>query len=108
MREGNSLILTLIKSVSGEENRFKRINVQKIVPLAEVVKKPITEVTFNLKSRKELDEISRILTNEGSTLVNINISDENNSLSIRLNNKRNLDRKMLNILRNKEISSIIH
>ena len=108
LREGNSLILTLIKSVSGEENRFKRINVQKIVPLAEVVKKPITEVTFNLKSRKELDEISRILTNEGSTLVNINISDENNSLSIRLNNKRNLDRKMLNILRNKEISSIIH
>ena len=108
LREGNSLILTLIKSVSGEENRFKRINVQKIVPLAEVVKKPITEVTFNLKSRKELDEISRILTNEGSTLVNINISDENNSLSIRLNNKRNLDRKTLNILRNKEISSIIH
>ena len=33
LKEGNSLILTLIKSVSGEENRFKRINVQKIVPL---------------------------------------------------------------------------
>ena len=30
LKEGNSLILTLVKSISDDQNRFKRINVQKI------------------------------------------------------------------------------
>ena len=58
LKEGNSLILTLKKSISNEENRFKRINVQKIVSLKDLLNKPIQEITFNLKSSKELDEIS--------------------------------------------------
>ena len=34
--EGNSLMLTLVKSISDEANRFKRINVQKIVSLKDL------------------------------------------------------------------------
>ena len=44
-----------MKSLSNEENRFKRINVQKITSLQDLLNKPINEVTFNLKSLKELD-----------------------------------------------------
>ena len=107
LKEGNSLILSLVKSISADENRFKRINVQKIGSLLELLNKPIAEITFNLKSLEELDEISKFLPKNGETLVKINLSDENNDFNFRLKNKRDIDRKTLNLLRNKEISAII-
>ncbi|MEK9674360.1 MAG: DNA polymerase III subunit alpha, partial [Candidatus Pelagibacter ubique] len=36
LKEGNSLILTLVKNISNDENRFKRINVQKIASLKDL------------------------------------------------------------------------
>ena len=107
LKEGTSLILTLVKSVSNEENRFKRINVKKIASLKDLLSKPIEEITFNLKSLKELDEISKFLYKNGDTLINIKLKDENNNLRFQLKNKRNIDRKTINLLRNKEISTII-
>ena len=107
MKEGSSFILTLVKSISDEENRFKRINVQKIASLPELINKPIEEVLFNLKSLNELNEISKIIPDDGNTIVKIKLRDQNNELDFTLKNKRNIDRKMLNIIRNKEISAII-
>ena len=107
LKEGSSIILTLVKSISNEENRFKRINVQKIASLSELINKPIEEVLFNLKSLKELSEISKIIPDDGNTIVKIKLRDQNNELDFTLQNKRNVDRKMLNIIRNKEISAII-
>ena len=46
LKEGNSLILTLIKNITDDENRFKRINVQKIASLKELFNSPINEVCF--------------------------------------------------------------
>ena len=40
--------------------------------------------------------------------VTININDENNDISFKLKNKRLIDRKAINILRNNDISTIIH
>ena len=107
LKEGSSIILTLAKSVSDEENRFKRINVQKIASLSELINRPIEEVLFNLKSLKELNEISKIIPNKGNTVVRIKLRDPNNELDFKLKNKRNIDRKILNIIRNKEIFAII-
>jgi DNA polymerase-3 subunit alpha len=45
---------------------------------------------------------------EGTTQVTININDENNDISFKLKNKRLIDRKAINILRNNDISTIIH
>ena len=108
LKEGNSLILTLFKSISDEQNRFKRVNVKKIASILDLFNKPINEVTFNLKSVKELDEISKFLTNKGDTLVNISLQTDEEILKFQLENKRNLDRKSLNILRNKAIFSTIN
>ena len=99
--------MTLIKSISDSENRFKRINVQKIVSLKDLLNRPIQEVTFNLKSSKELDEITKFLPEKGNTIIKIKISDKDNDYSFQLKNKRNIDRKTINLLRNKEISAII-
>ena len=105
--EGSSFILSLVKSISDNENRFKRINVKKISSLKELLNKPLNEIKFNIKSINELDEISKYLDKKGETLIKINLSDQNNNLNFELENKRNIDRKTLNLLRNKEISAII-
>jgi len=107
LKEGSSLILTIIKSISDSENRLKRLNVQKIASLKDLLNKPIQEVTFNLKSQKELDEISKFLSLNGDTVVKIHMNDQNNEFKFQLKNKRNIDRKTVNLLRNKEISTII-
>ena len=42
-----------------------------------------------------------------SDLNKIKLSDKKNNFNFELKNRRNLDRKTLNLLRNKEISAII-
>ena len=106
--EGNSLIVTLAKSISNDENRFKRINVQKIASLKDLFNKPISEITFKIKSVKDIDKISDLIKEEGKTEVKIKIINENRDISFKLKNKRFIDRKSINILRNNKISAIIH
>jgi DNA polymerase III subunit alpha len=105
--EGNSLILTLVKNISNDENRFKRLNVQKIASLKDLFNSPIKEVSFEVRSDEEISEISKLLNEEGKTVININFCGDEKSLKFRLKNLRNLDRKSLNLLRKREISSTI-
>ena len=102
------MILTLVKSISNDENRFKRVNVQKIGSLKDLFNKPVSEIIFNLKSIKDIGEISNLIKQEGSTEVKINIIHQNNDICFKLKNKRFIDRKSINILRNNAISTIIH
>ena len=99
--------MTILKSTSNEENRFRRINVQKIASLKDLFNNPINEVIFDLKTLEELEEVSKMIIKTGNTKVNINIKNKEVGLNFKLENKRNLDRKTLNLLRNKEISAII-
>ena len=72
-----------------------------------MINKPIKEVTFDIKTEKQLDEISNFLSKNGETLVNIVFLKDDKNLIFQLENKRNLDRKTLNLIRNKEISATI-
>ncbi len=108
LKEGNSLILTLFKNVSNDENRLTRINVQKVASLKDLFNSPINEVFFNIKSQDQIDQISEILKDQGKTIVNINLITEANNLKFRLKNARKLDRKTLNLIRNQEIQAIIN
>ena len=107
LKEGDSLILTLLKNTSNDENRFRRINVQKIASLRELYSSPIKEVFFNVISNGQVEEISKFLNEDGNTIININFLDDDQTLNFRLKNPRNLDRKSLNLLRKRHISSTI-
>ena len=108
LKEGNSFILRIVKSTYDNENRFRRINVRKISSLKELINKPISEVTFELSSIDQLNEISKFLPKKGETLIKINIQDKKEDLFFVLENRRNIDRKTINLLRNKQISAIIN
>ncbi len=107
LKEGNSLILNLVKNITDDENRFKRINVQKISSLKELFNSPISEVSFEVRSKDQVQVISKILKENGKTLVNINLVTEDNILHFKLRNSKNLDRKSLNLLRKQQIQATI-
>ena len=57
---------------------------------------------------EDLDELSKFLIDPGNTNISVEIVEDNKILYFKLKNGRNLDRKTLNLIRNKEISAIIN
>ena len=106
--EGSSLILTLLKTVSSDEEKTTRINVRKIASLKNLFNSSIKEITIDIKSKEELDEIQKFFREKGETIIHINYSNNTETQYFKLKNMRNIDRKSINILRNKEISLNIH
>jgi DNA polymerase-3 subunit alpha len=108
LKEGSSLILTLTKTISSDEDKTKRINVRKIASLKDLFNSSINEITLNLSSKSQLKEIQNFLDEKGDTVVNISISDNSTTSVFKLKISRNFDRKTINILRNKDIRLNIH
>ena len=108
LKEGESLILTLTKTISSDQDKTKRINVRKIASLKELFNGSIKEITLNINSKDQLNEIEKFLDEKGHTIVHINYSNNLETHYFKLKNLRNIDRKSINILRNKEISLNIH
>ena len=106
--EGNSLLIRVVKNLTEGENRFKRINVKKISILKDLFNNPINEVEFKLRNLDKLNEISQNLKKEGKIDIKFKINNKENELIIKLKNKRHIDRKSINLLKNKDISTIIH
>ena len=81
LKEGNSLILTLVKNISNDENRFKRINVKKIASLKDLFNSPINEISFNVKTMEQIQKISKFLNQDGKTQVKFNLTAKDQILN---------------------------
>ena len=55
-----------------------------------------------------MNQISELISDKGGTIVNIKVKDNSNDLFFKLKNKRNIDRKSINILRNQNILATIN
>ena len=108
LKEGSSLILTIIKTFSSNEDRTRRINVRKIASLKELFNGSIKKITLNISSEEQLRDIQKFLNKKGETQVHINFSNNFKIYKFKLKSSRNIDRKSINLLRNKEISLNIH
>ena len=108
LKEGNSILITLIKNLSGEENRFKKINVKKIISLNEVINKSMKEVIFKLNDVNKLDLLKFLSDKNGNTDVKLQLSDHDKQLTFKLKEKRKVDRKIINSIKNNEISTLIN
>ena len=108
LKEGSSLLLTLVKTISNDENKTKRINVQKIASLKDLINQPISEVLLKITSPNQLEKISNLLAENGKTNVNIEFDNGENKLFFKLENPRNLDRKTLNLIKNQQIQAEIN
>ena len=68
----------------------------------------LSEVTFEIKFLDEIEKISKLIEDGGETNVNFKIKENDKNLLFRLKEKRNIDRKSINIIRNSNISAIIN
>ena len=107
--EGNSLLITLSKNLNDEENRFKRINVKKVIDMKNLLNTPINQVRFSLKNFNKLEELSKKLADkDGSSSIEIELNDLDKKLIFKLKKKRLINRKSINLIKNEDISAIIN
>ena len=96
--EGNSLMLTLIKNFIDENKIQKRINVKKIVALKEVINQTYKNIVFKFKNLNELNILNKLSTEKGETDVVIHLDKADETLILKLKNKRKIDNKLINSL----------
>jgi len=98
LSEGSSLLITLNKNLSKDENRFKRINVTKITLIKELFNKSISnlELSFN-----DLNKISNLDLPEtdGKTIVTLKYKDNKKLYVFKLKKNRKIDRNLLNLIK---------
>ena len=108
LKDGNSLLLTINKNTNVNENRFRRINVKKIVSLKDIFNKPISNIDITINHPSKIKEISNHFIEDGDTEVKISIKNKDKNYVFKLKNKRLVDRKSLNLLKKHDISSVIY
>ena len=102
LKESESFVLTLQKEkITGDDTK-KRINVKKILNLEEVINKPYSRVTIELKDNYNINEIKELLSNRGDTEINLVIKSKNNRAIYSLQENREFDLNHLKALKSKK------
>ena len=98
LSEGNSLLLTLNKNLSEDENRFKRINVSKIILLKELINKPITKLELSFNNIEKISHLNLSET-DGKTDVTLKYGTDKKEYVFKLKKNRNVNRDLLNLIK---------
>ena len=100
LKEGKSFLITVLKDLSNQNNRFKRINVRKLVGLNEIISQSIPKITFEIEKLENLRSFSNLISEEGNTNVKIIIKNNSKNLIFELSNKRKINPEILKSLKN--------
>tara|TARA_B100002052_G_scaffold147772_1_gene134882 strand:+ start:1 stop:2211 length:2211 start_codon:yes stop_codon:yes gene_type:complete len=100
--EGNSLMITLMKTYIGEDKTQRKINVKKIVTLKEVLNTSFNELKFEIKNLDDLKKLKNLSKLNGKTKIIFQVSDNQANYTFSLNDKRYIDNKLLNELKIRE------
>ena len=102
LKESESFVLTLQKDkITGDDTK-KRINIKKILNLDDVINKPYSKVTIELRDNYNLDEIKKLLSNKGETEINLVVKDKNMQAFYLLQENRKFDLNHFKALKAKE------
>ncbi len=105
--EGNSVMITLVKNYVDESKVQKKINIRKIIAMKEVIDKPIDEVKIEVKNIDDITKINKFCLEPGNTKVIIDVEADKKRMSFQLSEKRKIDHKMINLMRNEENIDVI-
>ena len=108
IKEGNSVMLSLKKNTIEDLNRFKRINVLKIVSMNNLLDQPIKNIEFSINNLSQLKKIREILEDKGNSNVKIMFHNSDQKFIFNLKNKRKISRKSLINLKNDNILTNIN
>ena len=85
-----------------------RLNVKKIISLDDLINKPINSISFKVKNVDEVNVLSKMLKKGGDVEVNINVVSNDKAYKVKLKDKRLIDRKTVNLIKNQGISATIY
>ena len=102
LKESESFVMTLQKDKITDSVEKKRINIRKILSLDEVINKPYSNVTIELKENFKIEEVKEILSKKGGTNINLIINQKNKKAKYSLQNNRKFDLKDFKALKSKE------
>ena len=108
IKEGKSVILTIQKISRQNESQSTRLNVKKIISLDDLINKPISSISFKVKNVDEVDILSKMLKRGGDVEVNINVISSDKAFKVKLKDKRFIDRKTVNLIKNQGIFTTIN
>ena len=96
--EGKSFLLTVIKDRSNNENRFRRINVRKIVSLDKITKYNYSNVEIQINNSDDLNKLYEAIKEKGNSKIKISINDKKKNYLFELKDKRKFDYETLKYL----------
>tara|TARA_B100000029_G_scaffold451678_1_gene476398 strand:- start:67 stop:3489 length:3423 start_codon:yes stop_codon:yes gene_type:complete len=99
--EGKSFLLTLIKDLDNQENRFRRMNVKKIISLDDATQLNYNNVHIEINASNKLDKLYESIKEKGNAKIKISIVEKNKKYLFELRDKRKFDYETLKYL-NKE------
>ncbi len=91
-------MITLMKNYIDENKTQKRINVKKIVPLKNIMEKPIKNITFRFYKADDLKILKKLKNDNGDTYVKVILNRNDQIYLFRLKNKRFVNNMVLNNL----------
>ena len=97
IKEGNSLMLTLMKNYIDENKNQKRINVKKIILLKDIIDKPIKNITFKFKNIVDLKGLKKLSKKDAETVVKVLLEEKERTILFQLKDKRKVTNRLLNI-----------
>ena len=98
---GKSFLLTVIKDKTNQDNRFKRVNVRKIINLDEVTKQDYENVHIEMNDMNALKSLYEVIKEKGNSKIKITVNEKNCNYLFELTSKRKFDYETLKYL-NKE------
>ena len=102
LKESETFVLTLQKDISSNENTKKRLNVRKILNLDDLINKPYSKVTIELKTNYNINEIKNLLSAKGETTINLVIKNKTKKAHYSLKTNRKFDLNHLKALKAKD------
>ncbi len=105
--EGNSVMITLFKNYVDANKIQKKVNIRKIISMKEVIDKPLDKVMIKIKNIEDITKINNFSLEAGKTKVIIDVEVDKKRMSFQLNEKRKIDHKMLNLMRNEKNIDIL-
>ncbi len=102
IKESESFVLTLQKDKSITDVSKRRINLRKITSLEDMIKKPYSKVTIELEEDFNLNEIKKLLNEEGKTEIVLIVNNKKQKIQFNLQNSRKFDFNQLKSVKSKE------
>ena len=98
LKEGNSVILTLIKNFTDENKTQKRINVKKIISLNELTNQQIKNITFKFSDIESMKKLKKLSNIDGETDVKVIYYKDDKIHKFKFKSKRKVNNQLINSL----------